>query len=443
MTPNPDQARADLQHLLDGAADGDVVRIDPPRERPGPVVVRSGVTVEGAGCTVWGQTGPVVIVRGPNAVLKDLRIEHTADGADAGPAPGVALWVEGAGLGLENVTVRGAVVGLAAEAGEWRYPHQLNLGGLAAGMPHDLRLRVAVPVPCQLTSEVAGVVLEPRTLGPGCHEVRLRAEAMLRDTLVFGTIGIKTAFLRREIVLNAHFLSPADGLPDPARGQGRVVWEPPDWAGLVAAGPPAVAAAPSVLPTPAIPNPPPRAVPDIPPPPEARPAAAAPPPPAVSPPPAPVPPPVVAAPRAPASPPPPPTMRPTKTIKGPLLGSLFTSPPVKSPPVAASPPPPESPPPAAPKPLKKPGLTLGGAFAPKPPAPAAPPVAPPPPPPPDDPGLNFDFDTSSPGDQVDLELEAPPAPPAPPPPAGPPKMRFRPSSGSPLFGPKPPTDPPA
>ncbi|MBX9580186.1 MAG: hypothetical protein K2X87_07735, partial [Gemmataceae bacterium] len=238
MTVPPEQARAELQHLLDGAGTDEVVEIDPPRERPGPVVVRSGLTLDGKGCTIWGLAGPVVVVKGANAVLKNLRIEHTGDRADAGPAAGVALWVEGPGLALENVTVRGAVAGLAAEEGEWRYPHQLTLGSLAAGMPHALRLRVVVPVPCQLTSEVAGVTLEPRTLSPGAHEVRLRTEGMMRDTLVFGTIGIKTAFLRREIVLNAHFLAPADGLPPPATDQDRVVWGPPDWDARVAAGPP-------------------------------------------------------------------------------------------------------------------------------------------------------------------------------------------------------------
>ena len=247
----PTDPRGQFQRELDWTMDGDTLALDAPKERPGPVVLRNNATLDGRGCTVWSQQSPVVRVIAERATLKDLRIEYT------GPDGGVALSADHAGITLENVTVRGEVVGLAVEAGEWRYPHQLNLGTVLPGVPHAVRLRVVVPVPCQLSSEVAGVTLTPRTLTPGAHEVRVLIEPLSKDTLVCGTLTIKTAFLRREVVLNALALAPAPGLPPPATQQERVVWEPPDWGAVTTAARSVPAVAPPVVPLPAWVVPPP------------------------------------------------------------------------------------------------------------------------------------------------------------------------------------------
>ncbi len=357
MTPSTDKARTAFQDQLDWTMDDETLALDMPRERPGPVVIRNRIVLDGKGCTLWAQAGPVLSVLSEKVVLRNLRIEYTADGTDEGPNAGVALLTDGTGLTLEGVTVRGNVRGLVAEEGEWRYPHQLNLGALAYGMPHVVRIRVVVPVKCQLTSEISGLSIEPRMLAPGAHEVRLEIEHMLRDTLVSGTIGIKTVFLRREIVLNAHVLSPAEGLPDPAREQDRLVWQPNDWDALAKST-----------------------------------VRLAPPPPT---PPAPVVPPVVeskdwetgAVVLVPAPPTipvvSPPANRKLKPTSGPLLGSLFTSPPIVNPvkPSEATAPAPVVPPEVI-SPTTKPVKPLGlrpksGLFS--PPAPRPEPASEPPP----------------------------------------------------------------
>lgn len=156
--------------------------------------------------------------------LRNLRIEQTGDES----GQGLALKVDHPDVELDRVTVRGAVFGLKAEEGVWRYPHQLNLGTVAPDATHRIRLRVVVPVPCKLTSEVSGVKVRPRSLTPGRHEVVVEIEAMRADTLVSGTLTIETAFLRREIVLNAHALAPAVGLATPAKSE-RLIWQPEDW----------------------------------------------------------------------------------------------------------------------------------------------------------------------------------------------------------------------
>ena len=100
----PTDPRGQFQRELDWTMDDETLALDAPKERPGPVVLRNNATLDGRGCTVWAQAGPVVRVSAERAVLRDLRIEFT------GPDGGVALAVDHPGLTLENVTVRGATI---------------------------------------------------------------------------------------------------------------------------------------------------------------------------------------------------------------------------------------------------------------------------------------------------------------------------------------------
>jgi hypothetical protein len=323
-----------FQHQLDWALDGETLMLDLPRERAGPVRVLNAITLDGNGCTVWAQTGPVVHVVSGGVTLRNLRIEQTGDD----PGRGVALKVDHPDVELDRVTVRGVVVGLKAEEGVWRYPHQLNLGTVAPGAAHTVRVRVVVPVPCKLTAEVSGVTVRPRSLAPGRHEVQVVIEAMRADTLVSGTLTIETAFLRREIVLNAHSLAPAAGLAPPSDSD-RLVWQPEDWDAAVAPMPstPAVpkASLPPVPAPSAVPHP--RRPTGLPPDVEQQPPS-----PAANPP---VP---IAPPPVPPTLPRPPVRGSLRSVKGPLLGALFTSPPIGAPPPAEVAPPPETAAPTAP-----------------------------------------------------------------------------------------------
>jgi len=420
MTPSTDKARLAFQEQLDWTMDDETLTLDLPRERPGPVVIRNRIILDGKGCTLWAQAGPVLSVLSEKVVLRNLRIEFTADGADEGPHAGVALLSDGAGLTLEGVTVRGTVKGLVAEEGEWRYPHQLNLGALAYGMAHTVRVRVVVPVQCQITSEISGLSIEPRMLKPGAHEIRIEIEEMMRDTLVSGTIGIKTKFLRREIVLNAHILSPAVGLPEPARDQDRLVWQPNDWAefsknGVQLAPPPPTEPVSLAPPVPLAPlgpvAPPVSASKDW----QPEPIALVPAPPVI---------PVVA----------PIPNRKKRPISGPLLGDLFRSPPVVNPskpletpdPVAELPTPePAAEPPSPPvmKPATPPVVRpKSGLFS--PPAPRPEPVPQP-----------LPEAALSPPEPEPPVVSSPPAPPV--------KMKFKPIGGlQPRLPVSPPPEPP-
>lgn len=375
----PERARDEFQRQLDAAVPDTVLVLEAPLERPGPVTIRQRLTLDGRGCTIWGREGPVVRVQAANVTLKNLRIEYTADD----PEGGVALLTDAGGLTLENVVVRGAVVGLKAEEGEWRYPPQLHLGTLAPRMAHTLKVRVAVPVPCQLSCNVSGLRLEPASLTPGMHEVRFHLDEMMPETLVYGTLAIQTAFLRREITVNGRVRAPADGLSPPISERDRVIWTPADWDRLFVEGL-RVSSAPQSVPislTPATDKSVASAddvvelTPEPAPPTPKKPStkepltkekgtAKKPAPVVVAPPPSP---PVIVVPPAPVAPPSavPIVPRPTglTTVKGPIINpGVFGSPPVS----------PVAPPPA---PVAPAGPKLGTAFGP-PPAPPVPVPAP-------------------------------------------------------------------
>jgi hypothetical protein len=217
--------REAFQHDLDLAVDDELFYPCPPLERAGPIVIRKRLAIDGEGCTIWSAAGPTVHIEKADVSIRNLRIECT-------DPDGVALKIDHPNITLEDVTVRGRVEGLAVERGEWRYPHQLNLGALAHGMSHSLKFRVVVPVACKMYSEVSGLTLTPRMLPPGSHEVTLLIERLPRDTLLYGTISIRTTFLRREIAVNAHICVPQVGIPEPATVQDRIVWQAKDWDAL-------------------------------------------------------------------------------------------------------------------------------------------------------------------------------------------------------------------
>jgi hypothetical protein len=301
MITSHERDRAAFQKDLDSLDDGDTLELVP-REFPGPVVLSRSATLDGHGATVWALEGPVLTLDASEVVLRNLKIEVTGEDPVEGAEERCAILLRRASkLTLDNVEVRGSVIGLREEAGDWHYPHSLSIGQLAHGREHDCLLRIWVPVACRVQSSITGLEIEPRSLTPGANELKMHIERLPADTLLNGRIYLTSAFLKRWIMVNASVSA------SPAERTNPVVWEPAGWPT------PAVAAAPvSPAPAAAKPAPPP-------PPPPRRPEPIPPPPPPPSPPPV-------------VSPPPVPTatgtgskISPTfRRVQGSLLSKLFS-----------------------------------------------------------------------------------------------------------------------
>src|SRR5262249_4004699 len=155
-----------LQEILDKLADGEVLNLGTvpgaSKEFKGPLIIRKPAVIEGQGSTIWALTGPVVQIESRGVELRDLRVEITSRDDKLSGDSVCALKIKpGLMVNMNNVAVRGTVLGLPQEEGTWQLPRNVPFGTLAAGMPHEFRLKIIVPVPCTVTSEIDGLKVSP------------------------------------------------------------------------------------------------------------------------------------------------------------------------------------------------------------------------------------------------------------------------------------------
>jgi nitrous oxidase accessory protein NosD len=243
MTTTHEKERQAFQSKLDSLRPGAVLQLTP-REFPGPIKLnREGITLDGQGATIWAFRGPVVTIAAPRVVLRNFRIEVTEHGTT--PEEEAAILVAAAdGLKLENVEVRGSVMGIPEEEGLWRYPQTLHLGALAPGQEYDCAVRVAIPVACSVVSNISGLEVEPRKLSAGAQEIRFLIEALSQDMMLNGSIYFSSPRVKRSFLVTARIL-PDDEGPPTAKAKGSVIWEPPDWTDIKEGKVPAPAPAPA------------------------------------------------------------------------------------------------------------------------------------------------------------------------------------------------------
>src|SRR5438105_15318973 len=111
-----------LASLLGGTKPFDTLVLEPPGHVfEGPVAVRHPLTIQGQGCTVRAPTGPALVIQSTGVILEDLTVEVTGDETLTGEAA-CALVARAAVRGLKRVAVRGDVIGIPGEEGDWLYP---------------------------------------------------------------------------------------------------------------------------------------------------------------------------------------------------------------------------------------------------------------------------------------------------------------------------------
>jgi hypothetical protein len=174
---------------------------------PTPLVIKKPIKLNGNGGSLWAERGPVLEIRSENVALRNLNVEVTVEG-NVGPLSNCAIEVKKpAGLRLENVRVRGDIVGVPDQEGDWEYPLQLELGNLPAGIELERYIDIAVPVACALTSNVAGVDVEPSSLTAGRHRIRIRIGALQAGVRVNGWLVLAAGGVERRIVVSGNVVS--------------------------------------------------------------------------------------------------------------------------------------------------------------------------------------------------------------------------------------------
>jgi hypothetical protein len=217
-----DQLRQQLQALFDNHSSERLLKLIP-QEYPGTLVINRILEIDGQGATLWAFKGPVLQVAAPRLTLKNLNIEVTAD-TFASSEEECALCVNpNTFIHFENVQVRGQVIGIDGESGQWCYPHSLYLGYLTPNLSHQFLIRIMVPTSCSIESAIYGVELEPTFLEAGMREISLKIEPLHHDTALYGSLYLQTARLKRRIQLTAYSASNAKV----AQSSTSLIWMPP------------------------------------------------------------------------------------------------------------------------------------------------------------------------------------------------------------------------
>ncbi|MCK5720429.1 MAG: hypothetical protein KAH84_10850 [Thiomargarita sp.] len=175
-----------------------------PQEYAGPFFIRRNLTIDGQGSTLWALQGPVLYIDVPNVTLKNLNIEVTGNDFNLKAEECAIFMKEATTVYFENVQVRGQVIGLAKEKGQWQYPYLLELGELKQRTIYETTINISVPTKCCIESAIEGVQVIPAILEVGDNIVSIKVEALVADTILYGYLYLKTAQLQRQIKLTAY-----------------------------------------------------------------------------------------------------------------------------------------------------------------------------------------------------------------------------------------------
>ncbi len=221
-----ERMRQDIQTLFDNPPSRQVIKLVP-QEYPGPLFIKKPMIIDGQGATLWAFKGPVLHIQAPTVALKNINIEVTGE-TFANGSEECALCVDSsASVHFENVQVRGQVLGIQGESGEWQYPLSLHLGKLAKETTHRFRLRIMIPTPCSIESAIYGLHLTPTVLAAGPREIEIKIDPLRQDTSLYGHLYLNTTLIKRRIHLTAHISAEANPSTHPVSS--RVIWVPPTW----------------------------------------------------------------------------------------------------------------------------------------------------------------------------------------------------------------------
>ncbi|MFZ1025213.1 MAG: hypothetical protein WAN66_03225 [Limnoraphis robusta] len=234
-TPSTTEA---FQEKLNSLPSGAIIELWPPNsEFSGPILLNRPITIEGKGASIWSQKGPVILIQSEEVTLRNLIVEVTGENNITLEEQCAVQVKSGENLKFEDIKVRGTVMGLPQEEGEWKYPETLHLGQLSSGNAYQFLLRLIVPVDCQLVSNISGVDVEPTHLNTGHNEVKLYLEELPENILINGNLFIISANFKRRIVLTANIVSRSE---EPSDQINSIIWQPEDWLSFTQTQPPQV-----------------------------------------------------------------------------------------------------------------------------------------------------------------------------------------------------------
>ena len=218
-----------IQQLIDSLGSGETLELPSNREIKGPAVIRTPIIINGRGATLWCPRGPVLSIETDGIVLRNLNIEITGKEEKLHSDEAYALIISpNRNVQCNDVTIRGKVKGLREEEGDWHYPRSIRLETLKPEQHHEFTMKLSIPVPCCLLSEVAGLSLSPNNVrGEGLTEIKVKLDPLPPRVLIRGSIQLRSAFLARRIIVSGN-MAPDMESPSARVGVGDLIYEPPE-----------------------------------------------------------------------------------------------------------------------------------------------------------------------------------------------------------------------
>lgn len=221
-----EKIRQELQSQFDNPPLGKILKLTP-QEYPGPLTINKPLIIDGQGSTLWALKGPVLSLTSSHVAIKNLNVEVTGDAfANSEEECAICISDSSAVTNFDNVRVRGQVIGIKSETGQWQYPHSLHLGWLAQNTAYQFILRIVVPTQCHFESAISGVQLVPTVIKkPGITEVLLQIDPLPDNICLQGSLYLNSSQLKRRIYLTAHISSEKTSNPQSVP---HLLWYPPN-----------------------------------------------------------------------------------------------------------------------------------------------------------------------------------------------------------------------
>lgn len=182
-----------IQEQFNSNSSGDFVLA--PGEYEGPLIVDRACVIDGCQSTLWANNGPVLIVSVPNVTVKNLRVEVTGSPADEDAC--IAIKTSDPYIKLENIEVRGNVIGLSQEAENWVLPGIISLGEFAANKENTFAVCLQAPSEAALDSKVKALRISPAHVSVGQNSLTLTTDELPNNTILYGEIMVRSAVSRR------------------------------------------------------------------------------------------------------------------------------------------------------------------------------------------------------------------------------------------------------
>lgn len=166
-----------------------------PGEYQGALKISRPCVINGNRSTLWAKLGPVILVKSPGVVIKNLRVEITEDAST--PEEKTAIKTISPDTKLINIEVSGDIKGFPNEPDAWNLPRIIKLGSFAADKANSIAVNINAASDCEIVNNIKDTKILPEKLAKGSNKLIINISALKDNTILYGNIFIKTLVTRR------------------------------------------------------------------------------------------------------------------------------------------------------------------------------------------------------------------------------------------------------